>query len=110
MENIIVKEGGYIKGLTFGEEFMALVIFTKNIEIYFYCDRVTYSNILLRIPHWFVLMSLHTTSENVKKLFKSYCPYTLQLSHNCNNFFSSFIYGQRFSRLNILERSFQTQF
>ena len=27
MENIIVKEGGSIKGLMFSEEFMALVIF-----------------------------------------------------------------------------------
>ena len=46
MENIIVKEGGFIKGLVFSEEFMALVIFTKNIEIYFHYEWVMYSNIL----------------------------------------------------------------
>ena len=47
---------------------MALVIFTKNIEIYFCCGRVTYSNILLRIPHWFVLTPSHTSTENVENL------------------------------------------
>ena len=38
MENIIVKEDSAIEGLMFSEEFMALVIFTKNIEIYFHYE------------------------------------------------------------------------